>query len=73
MTDVQNLTTTDEITALVIAFRAADSTPVFSPESGDETWIYAADSSHRLSPLKAIVSTPVFHEWQTRIGAGEPR
>ncbi len=64
MTDVPNLTTTDEITALVVAFRAGGTLPVFSPEDGDETWIYAADESDRLSPLKATVPTSVFKAWQ---------
>ncbi len=69
MSDVRNLTTVDEIEALVAEFRADNTVPVFSPEEGDETWIYAADESHRLSPLKALVPTPVFKEWQTRVEA----
>jgi hypothetical protein len=68
VTEVPNLTAVEDITALVIAFRARDTVPVFSPESGDETWIYAADNeSDRLSPLKAIVPTPVFKAWQGQI------
>lgn len=67
MTEYQNLTTAEEITDLVASFRADNAMPVFSPEEGDETWIYSTDESSRLSPLKAIVPTPVFHEWQARV------
>ncbi len=68
MTEVPHLTTTDEIAALVAEFRAEGSMPVFSPEEGDETWVYAADTqSNRLSLLQAIVPTPVFKAWQGQL------
>ncbi len=68
MTDVPNLTTPDEIDDLVSSFRADDTVPVFSPEE-DGVWVYASDSSHRLSPLKAVASTAAFHDWQAGKGA----
>lgn len=63
----KTMSTVDELRALVEEIRTEGGTPVFSPEE-DGTWIYAADGS-RLSPLKAIVPTDVFHAWRDAVQA----
>lgn len=68
MPEVRNLTTVDEIADLIAEFRADNTVPVFCPEEGDETWIYATHEAGPLSPLKAVLPTPVFKAWQTRAG-----